>query len=387
MAEKILIVDDDVDSLKLIGLMLQRQGYSIVAAQNGEQALSLAESERPDLMLLDVMMPDMDGYEVCRRIRKNPQFAHVPIMMFTAKTLVDDKVAGFEAGADDYLTKPTHPAELAARIKLVLERSKRQHAAPTTTRRGRVYVLLAARSGVGATTVGINLGVSLIKLGYPTILAEMRPGAGSAGLQLGISQNPGLTMLRSKPISDISTRLVEGALATHSSRLRLLLASYDPRDAGGELSPEHAEALVRALAGLGEHLLVDLGAGLGPVNERVIALADEVLVIVEPARVTLAMADSLLRSLDLLGVDPARISLVTVSRSVPGLSTPAATVRALLSGREPLATITAAPELAFQSAENSTPMVMLQPDGPLAEEYREMAQQLTAKERPPSAPV
>jgi Flp pilus assembly CpaE family ATPase len=113
----------------------------------------------------------------------------------------------------------------------------------------------------------------------------------------------------------------------------------------------------------------------------VIALADEVLVIVEPARVTLAMAESLLRSLDLLGVDPARISLVTVSRSVPGLSAPAASVRALLAGREPSASITAAPELAFQSAENSTPMVMLQPDGPLAEEYRGMAQQLTAKER------
>jgi MinD-like ATPase involved in chromosome partitioning or flagellar assembly len=124
-------------------------------------------------------------------------------------------------------------------------------------------VLLAARSGVGATTVGINLGVSLIQLGHPAILAEMRPGAGSAGLQLGITQNPGLTMLRSKSISEISTRLVESALATHSSRLRLLLASYDPRDAAGEFSPEHAEAIVRALAGLGEHLIVDLGAGLG----------------------------------------------------------------------------------------------------------------------------
>jgi DNA-binding response OmpR family regulator len=99
----------------------------------------LAESERPDLMLLDVMMPEMDGYEVCRRIRKNPLFAHVPIMMFTAKTLVDDKVAGFEAGADDYLTKPTHPAELAARIKLVLERSKRQTPRPR-------------RPGAGAST-------------------------------------------------------------------------------------------------------------------------------------------------------------------------------------------------------------------------------------------
>ena len=202
MPEKILIVDDDIDSLKLIGLMLQRQGYSIVPAQSGAQALTLAESEQPVLMLLDVMMPDMDGYEVCRRVRRNPQLAHIPIMMFTAKTLVDDKVAGFEAGADDYLTKPTHPAELASRIKLVLERSRRQHAAPAT-RRGRVYALLAARNGIGATTVGINLGISLIQLEHPAILAELRPGFGSAGLQLGFNRSTALAALRSKPVGEI----------------------------------------------------------------------------------------------------------------------------------------------------------------------------------------
>jgi CheY-like chemotaxis protein len=91
MAEKILIVDDDVDSLKLIGLMLQRNGYEVVAASAGNQALSKAASEHPDLIILDVMMPDMNGYEVCRRLRGNTQTQGIPIIMFTAKTMVDDK--------------------------------------------------------------------------------------------------------------------------------------------------------------------------------------------------------------------------------------------------------------------------------------------------------
>jgi pilus assembly protein CpaE len=386
MADKILIVDDDVDSLKLIGLMLQRQGYRIVAAQSGAQALALVESERPDLMLLDVMMPDMDGYEVCRRMRRNAQFSQIPIMMFTAKTLVDDKVAGFEAGADDYLTKPTHPAELAARIKLVLERSKRQHAAPTSTRRGRVVVLLAARGGVGATSAGINLGITLVRQGLSAILAELRPGAGSAGLQLDLDAGAGLGALRDRPASEISTEQVEAALSAHASRLRLLLASYDPRDAASGLSPDQAEAVVRALAGLAEYLLIDLGSGLDPVAERVIALADEVIVVVEPARVTLTMAQAVVRSLDLLGVDPARVSLLAINRRGPGLASPAATVQGLV-GRELLASVGPAPELAFQATEASTPLVMMQPDGPIAEQYRQLAQQLTAKQRPPSAPV
>src|SRR5512140_759641 len=122
MPEKILIVDDDVDTLRLVGLMLQRQGYQITAATNGEQGLEKAFQERPDVILLDVMMPDMDGYEVTRRLRKNPVTATTPILLFTAKTQLDDKVAGFEAGADDYLTKPTHPAELQAHIKALLVR-------------------------------------------------------------------------------------------------------------------------------------------------------------------------------------------------------------------------------------------------------------------------
>ena len=123
MPEKILIVDDDVDTLRLVGIMLQRQGYQIIAATNGQQGLSKALEERPDLILLDVMMPDMDGYEVTRQLRQAPPTAQTPILMFTAKSQLDDKVAGFEVGVDDYLTKPTHPAELQAHVKALLARA------------------------------------------------------------------------------------------------------------------------------------------------------------------------------------------------------------------------------------------------------------------------
>ena len=119
MSEKILIIDDDLDTLRLVGLMLQRQGYQISAATNGQQGLEKAFEEDPDLILLDVMMPDMDGYEVTRRLRQNPSTLQTPILMFTAKTQLDDKVIGFEVGANDYLTKPTHPSELQARVKAI----------------------------------------------------------------------------------------------------------------------------------------------------------------------------------------------------------------------------------------------------------------------------
>ncbi len=86
MAEKILIIDDDLDTLRLVGLMLQKQGYSIMAASSGPQGLQMAFENPPDLVLLDVMMPGMDGYEVARQLRANQQTANIPILMFTAKS-------------------------------------------------------------------------------------------------------------------------------------------------------------------------------------------------------------------------------------------------------------------------------------------------------------
>ena len=125
MAERLLIVDDDLDTLRLIGLMLERQGYEIIAASNGKQALDLAKSELPDLIILDVMMPDLDGYEVARRLRADEDTLKIPIIMFTAKSQMDDRVTGIEAGADAYLTKPTQPRELFAHIKAMLARRQK----------------------------------------------------------------------------------------------------------------------------------------------------------------------------------------------------------------------------------------------------------------------
>ncbi|HCK66328.1 MAG TPA: hypothetical protein DHW49_08680, partial [Anaerolineae bacterium] len=99
MAERILVIDDDLDTLRLVGLMLQRQGYEIIAASNGTQGLEKAFAEKPNLILLDVMMPDMDGYEVTRRLRKNPTTSTIPILMGTAETRGENRARNAASGA------------------------------------------------------------------------------------------------------------------------------------------------------------------------------------------------------------------------------------------------------------------------------------------------
>ncbi len=118
--EKILVVDDEKNICDLLRMYLEKEGYSVVMAHNGIDAVSMFNSENPDLVLLDIMLPQLDGWQVCREIRKTSE---KPIIMLTAKDEVFDKVLGLELGADDYVTKPFDTKEIIARIKAVLRRT------------------------------------------------------------------------------------------------------------------------------------------------------------------------------------------------------------------------------------------------------------------------
>lgn len=122
--ETILVVDDEKDILDLVGYNLEQEGYNIIKAVDGSYALKMIEKKRPDLIVLDLMLPKLSGTEVCKIIKKNDETSNIPIIMLTAKTDEIDRVLGFELGADDYVTKPFSPRELVLRVKAVLKRIK-----------------------------------------------------------------------------------------------------------------------------------------------------------------------------------------------------------------------------------------------------------------------
>lgn len=120
--KKILIVEDEKDILQLVKLYLEKEGFRTVSAMTGTEGLRQVKAEHPDLIILDLMLPELDGLEVCKRIRLNQETALLPILMLTAKAEESDTVIGLELGADDYVTKPFNPRELRARVKAVLRR-------------------------------------------------------------------------------------------------------------------------------------------------------------------------------------------------------------------------------------------------------------------------
>jgi len=121
--ERVLIVDDDPDIVRLVRYNLTHSGYDVQSAGSGREALELVERQPPDLVVLDVMLPDVDGLEVCRTLRQHASSKHIPILMLTARGEEIDRVVGFELGADDYVSKPFSPRELVLRVKSILRRS------------------------------------------------------------------------------------------------------------------------------------------------------------------------------------------------------------------------------------------------------------------------
>ena len=122
MSRKILVIDDEPDLLELVRINLDQAGYQTETAENGRDGLSLLKTLRPDLIVLDLMLPDVSGTDLCRQVRSDPELAEIPVIMLTAKADEIDRVVGFEVGADDYVTKPFSPRELVLRVAAVLRR-------------------------------------------------------------------------------------------------------------------------------------------------------------------------------------------------------------------------------------------------------------------------
>jgi DNA-binding response OmpR family regulator len=120
--KKILVVDDEVDLVKTVRFSLEAEGFKVLVSYNGEDALNQSRKENPDLILLDIMLPKLDGYKVCRLLKFDEQYKHIPILMLTAKTQQKDKLLGMETGADEYITKPFDMEELMEKIKAYLNK-------------------------------------------------------------------------------------------------------------------------------------------------------------------------------------------------------------------------------------------------------------------------
>ncbi|HET7028481.1 MAG TPA: response regulator [Candidatus Limnocylindrales bacterium] len=307
---KILVVDDDPNVQRLLQYTLKQEGYEVVLASDGAEGFRMWGAENPSLILLDVMLPKLDGYQVAAKIRaEEGTAAHVPIIMLTAEREVEQKVRGLRAGADDYLIKPFHPAELLARIKSLLARFAPRDALVGRPPLGRIFAFYGAKGGVGTTTIAINAAIALHReLGRKVCLVDgnFQFGDHRVFLDLGLDRKSIVDIVTAP---NIDVDLVRQVLVKHDSGVDLLLAPPSPETA--ELvTPDHLPLILDQLRTLYDYTIVDIDQRLDELNLRVLDAADTVFVVMTADLSCLKNVRLVLETIGHLGYEQSKVQLV-----------------------------------------------------------------------------
>jgi two-component system alkaline phosphatase synthesis response regulator PhoP len=208
---QILVVDDDPDIVRLVRAYLEKAGFQVLTAHNGETALHILRRDRPVLLVLDLMLPDRDGWDITRLVRADPSLAHLPVIMLTARVDDTDKIIGLELGADDYITKPFNPREVVARVRSVLRRSQ----ANQLSQQRRILQQADLLMDLDRREVMIN--------GQPVELT-----ATEFNLLRTLLENPGYAFTRSELIEQALGYEYEGSERTLDSHMRNLRRKIEP---------------------------------------------------------------------------------------------------------------------------------------------------------------
>ena len=310
MAAKILVVDDDAHVQRMLGYALKQEGYEVLSAGDGAEGFRLWGAESPALILLDVMLPKLDGYQVAQKIRaEEGSSAHVPIIMLTAESDVEQRIRGLRAGADDYLIKPFHPAELLARMRSLLARFAPREVLIGRPPLGRVFTFYGAKGGVGTTTIAINTAIALHReLGRKVCLvdANLQFGDHRVFLDLGLDRKS-IADAVSAPSMDVD--LLRTVVVHHDSGIDLLLAPPSPETA--ELvTPAHLSQVLELLRGVYDYVVVDVDKRLDEVNLQAFDAANPIYVVMTADLSCLKNVRLVLETLSHLGYEADNVKLV-----------------------------------------------------------------------------
>lgn len=386
---KILLVDDHLETRQLVAIALEENGYQVISAANGEDGLARAREETPDLVLLDVMMPDRNGYEVCREMRAIPALAETPIILFTARTRPSEKWEGFEAGATDYLTKPTRPAELLHRVgaHLRLAAEKKGEELPpddggapamaegeapampgeAVAARQRLVLVMGARGGSGATLLAINLAAALANEKQPTVLVDLDDDQGHIGTYLK-REHPGLE----KWVGRAAVRPpLDRLLLTFTPHWQLLLWNPEANRERFQPSARELQDLLTTLLHPRRTVVVDAGHRLTSGVRALLRQADEVVYCLKPERASLTAAQQRLPYFAEWVRPPARVHCVLMDF---GAGRPMArNVVESLIDHGLAATVHLVPEELTELVNNGRFHIDDLPDSPVAQSIRRLA--------------
>ncbi|MBI4789422.1 MAG: response regulator [Chloroflexi bacterium] len=314
---RILVVDDDLVTLTWLKQVLEREGYAVSTANRGALALEQIAKDRPDLVVLDLVLPDMDGMDVLRRLRQDPAARDLWVVVLSAKGRPEDIVAGLRGGADDYVPKrPGADVELTSKIRGLFALAKRTapepEAAPAPEGAAKVFSFCSAKGGTGTTVVCVNTCYALAQLAprAQVLLVDMVFPIGTVGQSIGYESRDTVARLTQRVHGKLDRALIEKYVSpVQRWGFRVLLGACDPQEATlldvGQIGP-----LFEQLRTMYDYIFVDFGRTLSRISLPIIQNSESIVVILTPDVNTVKLTRLTLDYLEALGVKQNQVILI-----------------------------------------------------------------------------
>ena len=389
---RVLLIDDEPFYYKLMNKPMKDAGHVLEYSKTGKDGLAKVSATKPDVIIVDLRLPDISGHDILERLRRDAEFSNIPVIVITAKNELGDKLKAFELGADDYLVKPFQPEELVARMRILARRGKAMKIVSEMEKSDEKLTTIVAmhslRGGVGTTSIAVNLALAFKQIwAKETLLIDAVLSAGQVAMMLNSKPRYTWEDFADIELKNIDDDLIKEIASQHSSGLAFISAPRSPiaLDTFGD---EFWQLVLDKLAKQYEFIVIDTAHDFADITIQMLNFASNLVLVLAPEMSSLRAAMSTLDIYDKLGFPTDKIQLLLNSNtSIAGIRQ--AQIEKVLA-RPVEFVLPYEPDEVLRAVNFGEPFLLKNPDSPISTKIEDMAYILTHdvhKNLPPAAPT
>lgn len=315
---RVLLIDDEQFYFKLLKKTLPEAEYNLEYAKSGNEGLSKIPSFEPEMLIVDLKLPEMDGFEILERLRRDPKFSYIPVIVITSRDELSEKLRAFELGADDYVVKPFQPEELLARMGILARRGRAMRLAQKETPSAKSASLItihSLRGGLGCSSIVVNLGLAFHKLwGQPTLLMDGVLTAGQVALMLDAKPTATWENLVGVETENIDDVVVGEMMGSHKSGVRYIASPRYPI-AADTFTHDTLKVFLERLKSQNDFIIVDTSHDFSDMTIHMLNMSNTILLVMAPELASLRTTMSALEIYDRLGIPLEKVKVVLNNNS------------------------------------------------------------------------